>query len=134
MVAQKRTSNPIRFTLDADAEVIDSGQVGQRIAAKNRRFIRSHLQPQDNKLTRLGDWKRLSVDRHQNERGHAIAFLADMRDSHPFESGPCWRLLLICEPGIPFHGFCRRLLFEHRLERTLPALAECWDPECAFHL
>ena len=67
-VAQKRTSNPIRFTLDADAEVIGCRQVGQGVAAKNRRLCRIDLQPQNNKLTRLRGLREFSFHRHQNRR------------------------------------------------------------------
>src|ERR1700752_515589 len=125
VVAQKRTSNSIRFAFDTNAEMIDCWQIGQRIAAKVRRFIGIHLHSQNNKLTRLGDRKGLPIDRHQSEGSHAIALLADTRDSHLSEAGPRWHLFLSREPRVPIQ-FCSRVLFENRLERSLPTFAKCW--------
>jgi hypothetical protein len=68
--------------------MIGSGQIRQRIAAKNRRFVRVEMQSQNNKLTRLEDRRMLLVDRRQNEGSYVIAFLMDTRDSHLSKSGP----------------------------------------------
>ena len=133
-VAEKGTANPVQFTLHADAEMVSRRQIGQRIAAKNGWFAWIDEQSQNNKLTRLENRKRLSVARNQDKGSHAIAFSPDMRDSHLFETGPCWSLLLICEPGIPQNGFCTRLLYEYRLERRLPTLAQCRNPKRTFQL
>ena len=76
----------------------------------------------------------MPVSRRQNKRGHAIGFLTDMRDAHLFETRPCRCLHLICETGISLQGFRTRFLLEDRLERSLPALAECRYEERAFHL
>src|SRR5215813_5022140 len=113
--------------------MIDSWQVRQRIAAKDRRLTWIHLQPQDNKLTRPSNGKRLLIDWRQNEGGHAIAFLTDMRDEHLSEAGPRWFLFLICEPGVSHNGLCTRPLIENRPERTLPALAKGGNSERPFH-
>src|SRR5271155_5489240 len=99
-------------------------QIRQRIAAKNRWFVRIDEQPQDDKLTCLEDRKRLPIDRRQNEGSYVVAFLMNIRDSHLSKAGPCRSLLLIGESRIPRRSF-GALLLEHCLERTLPTLAEC---------
>src|SRR3954453_4105669 len=38
-VAEKRTANPVQFTLHADAEMVSRRRIGQRIAAKNGWFV-----------------------------------------------------------------------------------------------
>src|SRR5215469_13164908 len=48
-VTQKRTSNPVQFALDADAEMVGCWQIRQRIAAKNGRLARVEMQAQNNK-------------------------------------------------------------------------------------
>src|SRR5215472_1863881 len=124
----------MRFALYADAEVIGFGRIRQRVAVQNRRFTRIHLQPENQKLTRPEKGESFSLARDQGERRHAIAFLADTGNSHLFESGPGWSLLFIRESWIALHGSRARLLFEHRQERTLPALAEGRNLECSFQL
>src|SRR5580692_11731721 len=109
-------------------------QIRQRIAAKNRRFARIDEQPQNNKLTRLADRKRLAVDWVQNEGSYAIAFLINIRDSHLSKSGPCWCLFLIREARISLDGFRARLLREYRLKRRLPTLAKCRNPSRSLQL
>src|SRR5580700_10743898 len=109
-------------------------QIRQRIAAKNRRFARIDEQPQNNKLTRLEDRKRLPIDWRQNEGSYAIAFLINIRDSHLSKAGPCWRLFLIGESRIPHRSFGAQVLLEHGLERTLPTLAKCRNPQRALQL
>ena len=109
-------------------------QIRQRIAAKNRRFVRVEMQSQNNKLTRLEDRKRLPIDRLQNEGSYATAFLMDTRNSHLSKAGPCWRLFLIGESRIPHGSFGSQVLLEHCLERTLPTLAKCGNPQCALQL
>src|SRR5580658_10225544 len=108
--------------------MIGSGQIRQRIAAKNGRFARIDEQPQDDKLTCLEDRKRLPIDRRQNEGNYTIAFLINIRDSHLSKSGPCSCLFLIRESRISLDGFRARLLREYRLKRRLPTLAKCRNP------
>ena len=114
--------------------MIGSGQIRQRIAAKNRRFARIDEQPHDNKLTRLEARKRFPIDRLQNEGSYALAFLMDIRDSHLSKSRPCWRLFLMGESRIPRRSFGAQVLLEHCLERTLPTLAECGNPQRSLQL
>ena len=133
-VAQKLTSNPVRFALDADAEMVGCRQIRQRIASKNRWFARIDEQPQNHKLTRLADRKGLPIDWLQNEGGYARALLIDIRDSHLSKAGPCWRLFLICQPRIPHRSFGAQVLLEHCLERTLTPLAKCRNPQRALQL
>ena len=109
-------------------------QIGQRIAAKNRRFARIDGQPQDNKLSRLEERKRLPIDWRQSEGSYAVAFLVNTRDSHLSKAGPCWRLFLIGESRIPHRSFGAQVLLEHCLERTLPTLAECGNPQRVLQL
>src|ERR1700686_4063021 len=109
-------------------------EIRQRIAAKNRRFVRVEMQAQNDKLTRLAERKKLPIDWLQNEGSHAIAFLTDLRNSHLSKSGPRRSLLLIRESRIPRHSFGARILLEHRLERTLPTLAKCRNPQRALQL
>ena len=109
-------------------------QIRQRIAAKNRRFARIDEQPQNHKLTCLEDRKRLPIDWRQNEGSYAIAFLMNTRDSHLSKAGPCWRLFLIGESRISHRGFGAQILLEHCLERTLPTLAQCRNPQRALQL
>src|SRR5215469_11505867 len=99
-------------------------QIRQRIAAKNRRFVPVEMQAQNNKLTRLEERKRLPIDWRKKKGSHAVAFLADLRNSHLSKSGPRRSLLLIRESRIPCDSFGARILLEHRLERTLPTLAK----------
>src|SRR5271155_4954721 len=101
--------------------MIGSGQIRQRIAAKNRRFARIDEQPQNNKWTCLEDRKRLPFDWLQNEGTYAIGLLINPRDSHLPKSGPCRRLFLIRESRIPHRSFGAQILLEHCLKRTLPA-------------
>ena len=42
--------------------MIGSGQIRQRIAARNRRVVRVEMQAQNNKLTRLEERKGLPID------------------------------------------------------------------------
>src|SRR5580704_15636810 len=114
--------------------MIGSGQIRQRIAAKDRRFARIDEQSQDDKLTSLEERKRLPIDRRQNEGSYVIAFLMDTRDSHLSKSGPCWCLFLIAESRIPHRSFRAQVLLEHCLERTLPTLAKCRNPQRALQL
>src|SRR5271157_4430734 len=114
--------------------MIGRGQIGQRIAAKNGRFARIDEQPQNHKLTCREDRKRLPIARCQNEGSYAIAFLVDTRDSHLSKSGPCWCLFLIRESRISHRSFGAQVLLEHRLERTLPTLAKCGNPERSLQL
>src|SRR5215469_13830320 len=93
-------------------------QIRQRIATKNRRLVRIDKQSQHNKLTRLEDRKWFSIDRHQKEGSHVVAFLTGLRNSHLAESGPCWRRFLGCESWIPHNRFRTRLLPEYRPKRT----------------
>src|SRR5580698_11070766 len=109
-------------------------QIRQRIAAKNRRFVRVEMQAQNNKLTRLEDRKRLPIDWPQNEGSYAIAFLMNIRDSHLSKSGPCWCLFLIGESRIPHRSFGVQVLLEHCLERTLPTLAQRRNLQRALQL
>ena len=100
-IAQKRTSNPVQFALDADAEMIRCRQIRQRIAPKNRWFVRVEMQAQNNKLTRLEDGKRLPIDWPQNEGSYAIAFLlicATRICLKPGHAGACSSL---ASPGFP---------------------------------
>ena len=89
--------------------MIGCGQIRQRIAAKDRRFVRVEMQAQNNKLTCLEDRKRLPIDWRQNEGSYVIAFLPDTRDSHLPKSGPCWCLFLIREARISLDRFRARL-------------------------
>ncbi len=114
--------------------MIGCGQIRQRIAAKNRRFARIDEHPQNYKLPRLADRKRLSIDWRQNEGSYAIAFLMDTRDAHLSKTGPCWRLFLIREPRISHRSFGAQVLLEHCLERTLPTLAKCGNLQHSFQL
>src|SRR5271169_3128842 len=114
--------------------MIGSGQIRQRIAAKNGRFARIDEQPQNHKLPCLEDRKRLPIDRRQNEGSYVIAFLMDTRDSHLSKSGPCWCLFLIGESRIPHRSFGAQLLLEHCLERTLPTLAKRGNPKRSLQL
>src|SRR4051794_39312843 len=109
-------------------------QIRQGIAAKNRRFVRVEMQAQDNKLTRLEESKTLPIDWRQNEGSYAIAFLINLRDSHLSKAGPCWCLFLSCESRIPHRSFGAQVLLEHCLERTLPTLAKCGNPQRPFQL
>ncbi len=109
-------------------------KIRQRIAAQNQRFVRIDEQPQDNKLTRLTDGKRLPVDRRQNERSYAIAFFMHLRDSHLSKTRPSWRVFLIGESRIPDRSFGVQVLLEHCLERTLPTLAQCGNLQRALQL
>src|ERR1700688_1163229 len=108
--------------------------IRQRIAAKNRLFVRVEMQAQNGKLTRLAERKKLPIDWLQNEGSHAIAFLTDLRNSHLSKSGPRRSLLLIRESRIPRHSFGARILLKHRLERTLPTLAKCRNLQRASQL
>src|SRR5271165_3378 len=114
--------------------MIGCRQIRQRIAAKNRRFVRVEMQAQNNKLTRLEERKRLPIEWRQNEGSHAIAFLVNIRDPHLSKAGPCWRLFLIGEPRIPRRSFGAQVLLEHCLERTLPTLAKCGNLQRALQL
>src|ERR1700733_1443857 len=114
--------------------MIGCREIRQRIAAKNRRFVRVEMQAQNDKLTRLADRKKLPIDWLQNEGSHAIAFLTDLRNSHLSKSGPRRRLLLIRESRIPCHSFGARILLEHRQERILPTLAKCRNLQRALQL
>src|SRR5271166_5222745 len=114
--------------------MIGCRQIRQRIAAKNRRFVRVEMQAQNNKLTRLEERKRLPIDWRQNEGSYAIAFLMNIRDPHLSKAGPCWCLFLIGESRIPHRSFGAQVLLEHCLERTLPTLAKCRNPQCALQL
>ena len=58
----------------------------------------------------------------------------DIRDSHLSKAGPCWRLFLIGESRIPHRSFGAQVLLEHCLERTLPTLAKCRNPQRALQL
>ena len=58
----------------------------------------------------------------------------NIRDSHLSKAGPCWRLFLICESRIPRRSFGAQVLLEHCLERTLPTLAKCRNPQRALQL
>src|SRR5271157_5853932 len=109
-------------------------QIRQRIATKNRRFARIDDQPQDDKLTCLEDRKRLSIDRRQDEGSYAVAFFMNIRDSHLSKAGPCRRFFLIGESRIPRRSFGAQVLLEHCLERTLPTLAKCRNPQRALQL
>src|ERR1700683_3153820 len=109
-------------------------QIRQRIAAKNRGFVRVEMQAQNNKLTRLEDRKMLPVDRRQKEGSYVLAFLMDTRDSQLSKSWPCWCLFLIGESRIPPRSFGAQVLLEHCLERTLPTLAKCRNLQRAFQL
>jgi hypothetical protein len=53
-------------------------------------------------------------------------------DSHLSEAGPRWWLFFIGESQIPLRGFGTRVLLEHYLERTLPTLAQCRNPQRAL--
>ena len=112
--------------------MVGYGQIRQRTAAKNRRFVRVEMQSQNNKLTRLEDRERLPVDWFQNEGSYAIAFLMNIRDSHLSKAGPCWRLFLTGESRILHRSFGDQVLLEHCLERTLPTLAKCGNPQRAL--
>src|ERR1700681_115913 len=101
--------------------MIGFGQIRQRIAAKNRRFVRVEMQAQNNKLACPEDRKRLPIDWRQNEGRYVIALLINIRDPHLSKSGPRWCLFLIGEPRIPHCSLGAEVLFEHRLERTLPS-------------
>src|SRR5271170_5186040 len=114
--------------------MIGCRQIRQRIAAKNRRFARNDEQPQDDKLTCLEKRKRLPIDWRQNEGSDASTFVMDMRDSHLSKAGPRWCLLLIRESRISRRSFGAQILLEHCLERTLPTLAECRNPQRALQL
>jgi len=92
------------------------------------------MQAQNNKLTRLEERKRLPIDWLQNEGSYAIALLINIRDSHLSKAGPCWRLFLICESRISQCSFGAQVLLEHCLERTLPTLAKCRNPQRALQL
>src|SRR6202166_1627654 len=109
-------------------------QIRQRIAAKHRRFAGIDEQPQNNKLPRLEDRKRSPIDRRQNEGSHAIAFLANLRNSHLSKARPRRSLFLIRESRIPRRSFGAQVLLEHCLERTLPTLAKCRNPQRALQL
>src|SRR3982750_3429280 len=114
--------------------MIGSRQIRQRIAAKNRRFARTDEQPQDYKLTRLEDRKRLPINRRESKGTDAIAFLTDLRNSHLSKPGPRRGRLLIRESRIPCHSFGARILLEHRLERTLPTPAKRRNLQRALQL
>src|ERR1035438_305260 len=114
--------------------MVGSGQIRQRIAAKNGWFARIDEQSQNHKLTCLEDRKTLPVDRRQNERSYVIAFLMDTHDSHLSKSGPCRCLFLIGESRIPHRSFGAQVLLEHCLERTLPTLAKCRNLQRALQL
>src|SRR5215469_743141 len=102
--------------------MVDCWQIRERITAKNRRFARFELQAQNNELPRNEERKMLSIDWRQNEGSYAVAFLLYIRDSHLSKTGPCWRLLFICESRISDGTLGARVLLEHRSERTLPTL------------
>jgi hypothetical protein len=91
------------------------------------------LATQRDKLTRLSDRKRFSVDWHHSEGSHAVAFLADTRDCHLAKPRPCGRWFLIRKPGIALRSFWA-LVFEHYLERRLPSFTESRDTQCSFQL
>jgi len=114
--------------------MIGRGQIRQRIAAKNGRFARFDEQPQNHKLPRLVDREGLPIDWRQTQGSYVIAFLMNIRDSHPSKSGPCGRLFLIRESRISFDRFRARLLLENRLKRRLPTLAECGNPQRPLQL
>src|SRR5208282_5578666 len=114
--------------------MVRCGQIRQRIAAKNRRFARIDEQPQNHKLTSLEGGKKLPIFCRQNEGSYAIAFLMNIRDSHLSKAGPCWRLFLVGESWIPHRSLGDQVLLEHCLERTLPTLAKCRNPQRALQL
>src|ERR1700722_12534796 len=114
--------------------MIGCRQIRQRIAAKNWRFARIDEQPQDDKLTRLANSKRLPIVWLQNEGTYVIAFLSNIRDSHLSKAGPRWRLFLIGESRISHCRFGVQILLEHCLERTLPTLAQCRNLQRALEL
>src|SRR5208282_119290 len=114
--------------------MIGSGQIRQRITAKSRRFARIDERPQDDKLTCLEDRKGLPIDWRQNEGSYVIAFLMNIRDAHLSKAGPRWSLFLIRESRIPHSGFGAQVLLQHCLERTLPTLAKCRNPQRALQL
>jgi hypothetical protein len=113
-------------------------EIGQRIAAKDGRFariiVRINEQSQNYKLARLEERKRLPIDGRKNEGSYAIAFLINTSDPHLSKAGPCGRLFLIGEPRIPRRSFGTRILLEHCLERTLPALAKRGNAQSALEL
>src|SRR5580700_3411635 len=104
--------------------MIGCRQIGQRIAAKDRRFVPIEMQTQNNKLASLTDSEGLPIDWLQDEGSYAIAFLMDIRDSHRSKARPCRRLFLLGESRIPRRSFGAQVLLEHGLERTLPTVAQ----------
>jgi len=114
--------------------MVGCGQIGQGIAAKNRRVIRIDKQPQDHKLTSLEKRKRLTIDGRQNEGSYAIAFLVDISDSHFSESEPCWCWFLIRQPSISRGGGRAQVLLEHHMKRRLPTCAKRRNSKRPFQL
>src|ERR1700675_4208403 len=112
--------------------MVSRRQIEQGIAAKDRYFVRIDEQSQNHKLTCLEDRQRLPIDRGQYEGSYVVAFLMNARDLHLPKAGPCWCLFLICESGIPRASFGAQILLEHCVERTLPTLAKCRNPERAL--
>ena len=92
------------------------------------------MQAQNNRLTRLEDREGLPIDWLRDEGNYAIAFLMNIRDSHLSKARPCRCLFLIGESRIPHCSFGAQILLEHCLERTLPTLAECRNPQRALQL
>ena len=58
----------------------------------------------------------------------------NIRDTHLSKAGPRWCLFLRGESRIPHRCFGAQILLEHCLERTLPALAKCGNPQRALQL
>ncbi|MGC2272968.1 MAG: hypothetical protein WA539_13390, partial [Candidatus Sulfotelmatobacter sp.] len=58
----------------------------------------------------------------------------NIRNSHLSKAGPRWRLLLISKSRVPHRSFRVQVFLEHRLERTLPTLAKCRNPQHALQL
>ncbi len=114
--------------------MVGSTHIRQRIAAKNRRLARIDDQPQNHKLTRLEDWKKLPIDWLKNDGSDALALFINARDSRLSKSGQCRCLFLIGESRIPCHRFGARILLDHCLERTLPTPAKCRNPQRALQL
>src|SRR5208282_2550825 len=114
--------------------MIRDGQIRQRIAAKNRLFVRVEMQAQDNKLTRLKERQRLPIEWRQNEGSYAVAFLINFCDPHLSKTGPCWCSCLICESRIPHYSHGAQVLLKHCFERTPPTLAKCRNPQRALQL
>src|ERR1700687_5335711 len=82
----------------------------------------------------MAERKSPPIDRRQNEGSYVIAFLMDTCDSHLSKARPCWCLFLICESRIPHRSFGAKVLLQHCLERALPTLAQCRNPQRSLQL